>query len=214
MKRTQKQQELLKDYRKEMKCANQRLRELEKLSENPDYENVLNYAYRVAERDLKSLGMISPNGKVRFKIPTNTNRLESALRKVEKFLEMPTSKKSTIDATYKQNTENFNKNFGTNFTWDELREFTKASNWNELKKEYGSAFLQTTIQSHQKAKGIDIPKEISKISDSSKNVKSDAIISEVSNILEAEGLRFDLLDSASGEYFDYNSDFEEDNPFI
>lgn len=210
---TEKQIALREEYVKEMRKANQRLRELEKLAQNPDYKNVLNYAYRVAERDVKTLNMMGESGKVRYKIPTNTNRLESALRRVKQFnYGMVTTTKRSIDKYYVKNTENFNKNFGTNFTWQELRHFTKASNWDKLKAEYGSSFLQTVIQSHQKEKGVNIADEVSKVNENVKTISEDAVVSEVSQILAKDGLRFDLLDSATGEY--YVEDFEEENPFI
>lgn len=210
---TEKQVALREEYVKEMRKANQRLRELEKLAQNPDYKNVLNYAYRVAERDVKTLNMMGESGKVRYKIPTNTNRLESALRRVKQFnYGMVTTTKRSIDKYYVKNTENFNKNFGTNFTWQELRHFTKASNWDKLKAEYGSSFLQTVIQSHQKEKGVNIADEVSKVNENVKTISEDKVVSEVSQILAKDGLRFDLLDSATGEY--YVEDFEEENPFI
>ena len=210
---TEKQVALRDEYLKEMRKANQRLRELEKLAQNPDYKNVLNYAYRVAERDVKTLNMMGESGKVRYKIPTNTNRLESALRRVKQFnYGMVTTTKRDIDKYYVKNTENFNKHFGTNFTWQELRHFTKASNWDKLKAEYGSSFLQTVIQSHQKEKGVNIAAEVSKVNENVKTISEDAVVSEVSQILAKDGLRFDLLDSATGEY--YQDDFEEENPFI
>lgn len=210
---TEKQVALREEYVKEMRKANQRLRELEKLAKNPDYKNVLNYAYRVAERDVKTLNMMGESGKVRYKIPTNTNRLESALRRVKKFnYGMVTTTKRDIDKYYVKNTENFNKNFGTNFTWQELRHFTKASNWDTLKAEYGSSFLQTVIQSHQKEKGVHIADDVAKVNENVKTISEDAVVSEVSQILAKDGLRFDLLDSATGEY--YQEDFEEENPFI
>lgn len=210
---TEKQVALREEYVKEMRKANQKLRRLEKLAQNPDYANVLNYAYRVAERDVKTLNMMGESGKVRYKIPTNTNRLESALRRVKQFnYGMVTTTKRDIDKYYVKNTENFNKNFGTNFTWQELRHFTKASNWDKLKAEYGSSFLQTVIQSHQKEKGVHIADDVAKVNENVKTISEDAVVSEVSQILAKDGLRFDLLDSATGEY--YVDDFDEENPFI
>ena len=210
---TDKQIELRQEYLKEMRKANQRLRELEKLAQNPNYENVLKFAYHVAERDVKTLNMMSANEKVRYKIPTNTNRLQSALKKVKHFNEdLSTTTKRDIDAYYIESTNTFNKYFGTNFTWQELKNFTDASNWNELKKVYGSEFLQTVIHTHQAKKGVDIPSHISKIIQNVKKVVDDEVINEVSNILEGSGLRFDLMDTATGKYFDYEND--ENNPFI
>lgn len=208
IKRTDLQKELLEEYRKIAHQNNQRLRELEKLSKTEGYENILKYAYRVAERDVKELGIGDVN-KVRYRIPTNTNKLKSALRRAKEFNQMVTSKKSTIDEMYQKDTINFNKAFGTNFTWQELREFTKASNWNELKREKGSAVLQLAIRSVTNK--MPKPEDIKAVTDKHKKVSDDEVAAELVQVLEKDGLKIDMLYKGTG---DFVSDDSDDNPFI
>lgn len=208
IKRTDLQKELLEEYRKIAHQNNQRLRELEKLSKTEGYENILKYAYSVAERDVKELGIGDVN-KVRYRIPTNTNKLKSALRRAKEFNQMVTSKKSTIDEMYKNDTINFNKAFGTNFTWQELREFTKASNWNELKREKGSAVLQLAIRSVTNK--MPKPEDIKAVADKHKKVSDDEVAAELVQVLEKDGLKIDMLYKGTGEFV---SDDSDDNPFI
>lgn len=208
IKRTDLQKELLEEYRKIAHQNNQRLRELEKLSKTEGYENILKYAYSVAERDVKELGIGDVN-KVRYRIPTNTNKLKSALRRAKEFNQMVTSKKSTIDEMYQKDTINFNKAFGTNFTWQELREFTKASNWNELKREKGSAVLQLAIRSVTNK--MPKPEDIKAVADKHKKVSDDEVAAELVQVLEKDGLKIDMLYKGTGEFV---SDDSDDNPFI
>ena len=205
-KRTEKQQELLEDYRREMKIANRRLQRLEKLAEDPDYENVLKYAYRLAERDVKELG-IGDLEKVRYRIPENTNKLQSALRRVREFNKMPTSTKSGIKAVYQKDASNFNRSFGTNFTWSELKDFTSSVDWEGLKKDRGSTVLQKVIRSimDNKIKPSDIAEAISK----HKTIAGqDEVESDWTKRLVEDGLDVSMLYSGTGDFI------EDENPFI
>lgn len=209
IKRTEKQEELLREYRREMKVANERLRQLEKLAQNPKYENVLQYAYRNASRDVKELG-IGDLEKVRYRIPTNTNKLESALRRVKEFNAMPTSKKSTIDVVYKQSAVNFNRSFGTNFTWQEVKTFTDAVDWEKLKAERGSATLQKVIKSIMK-NGVT-PKDIEDANARHKTISGmDSVTSDWTKRLIDEGLDVSMLHSGTA---DFVPDYANESPFI
>ena len=143
-KKSDTRKELEAEYKHKAKIANDRLRLLEKLAQKEGYEDVLNYSYRIAMRDLKGMNVRGRGN--RFNIPKSTNQLQKALRAVDKFLDAPTSLKSTIDVMNQQNVVNFNKAFGTNFTQQELANFTQSVNWNDLKKEYDSAKLQLVIR--------------------------------------------------------------------
>lgn len=216
MKRTEKQQELYSQYKPLMRRANERLRELEKLATNPEYENVLGYAYRAAARDIKELG-IGDSEKIRFRMPTNTNQMEAAIRRVERFLSMPTSTKTGIKETYAKDAKAFNKAFGTSFTWQELKRFLDASDWNRLKDEKGSKVLQSVIKSFSSA-GIDVKKNQSisdAIAEANAKHKDIAKVDEVqrdwAKRLQDSGLRFDMLQY--DESVD-DSDLWDENPFF
>ena len=213
------QEQLLREYRREMKNANRKLRDLEKLSKNPDYEGILKFAYRVAERDVKELGLGDPK-LTRYRVPYNpktgeynSNKLKAALKRVREFNEMTTSTKRGIDRLYKQDTINFNKAFGTNFTWQELRQFAKKSDWDKLKKQYGSAVLVTTIKSHMKKKpDEEVKKAAEETSKTHKTIsKQSAVTDDWMKHLKKQGLAVDMLYEGTGKFEPVD---EEESPFI
>lgn len=213
------QEQLLAEYRREMKKANRKLLALEKLAEDPDYEGVLKFAYRVAQRDVKELGLGDPN-LTRYRIPYNpktgqynTNKLKAALKRVQAFNEMPTSSKASIKRLYMKDTINFNRTFGTNFTWQELRTFTKKSQWDKLKKEYGSAVLVKTIKRYMRYKTVNegIKKEMQRESTNKTIAKQTAVEADWMKRLEKQGLRADLLYEGTGEFVKPD---EGESPFI
>lgn len=195
--KTEKQEKLLTEYRILRNRANTRLRALEKLAQNPEYENVLKYAYRVAERDIKELG-IGDVSKVRFKTPTNTNKLEAAIRRVEKFLESQTSTKTNIDKVYSESAKNLNAKFGTNFTWQEMKIYLDSINWDEKKKEVGSdrliAAIRTLKSNNITSEDIKAANEKYKIIADDDSVEADWI-----KTLIEQGLNPDMLFEGTGE---------------
>lgn len=200
-----------------MQRANKKLERLEKLAENPEYENVLQYAYRIAARDVKELGL-GDIDKVRYRIPYNkktgrynTNKLKAAIKRAENFEKLVTSSKSGIDATYRTDAASFNKAFGTNFTWQELKDFTDAVNWNELKKNYESGTIQRIVRKvvSGKISANDVKNAIEK----HKTISGlDKVESAWMKQMYDSGLNPDLLYNGTGD-FEELSPLEE-NPFI
>ena len=203
---TERQKELLKEYRTLRDRANERLRALEKLSDNPDFENVLGYAYRLVQRDVKELGL-GDVSKVRYRTPKNTNKLESALKRVKNFLDMDTSTKSGIVDVYMKNTEALNKKFGTNFTWQEMKNYLDSINWNEIKKEYGSgrviAAIKSLRENNIKAEDIEKNSKKYKVITDSKSVESDW-----TKRIAQSGLNPDMLYQGTGEFVSATEDDE------
>ena len=213
---TKQQEELLKEYRKVAQRANKKLERLEKLADNPDYENVLNYAYRIAARDVKELNL-GDTEKVRYRVPYdkktgryNTNMLKAALRRAKEFENMVTSSKTGIDTTYRQDALNFNAAFGTNYTWQELKEFTDAVNWNDLKKQYESGTIQRIIR-----KVISHEISADKVQSAIENHKTisglDKVESSWLKQMYDSGLNPDLLFKGTGEF---ESVSDDESPFI
>lgn len=203
---TERQKELLREYRTLRDRANERLRALEKLSNNPDFENVLGYAYRLVERDVKELGL-GDVSKVRYRTPKNTNKLESALKRVKNFLDMDTSTKSGIVDVYMKNTEALNKKFGTNFTWQEMKNYLDSINWNEIKKEYGSgrviAAIKSLRENNIKAEDIEKNSKKYKVITDSKSVEADW-----TKRIAQSGLNPDMLYQGTGEFVSATEDDE------
>lgn len=197
--------QLKQQYIKEARLANERLRAMEKLAKKQGFENVTQYAYRVAMRDIKKYSTARGRGD-RFTIPKNTNQLERALKDVRKFNEAKTATRRGVISLYKQDAVNFNKTFGTNYTWQELKVVLDDVNWEELKEQYGSPVLVKVIKSMtRKTLGLD-KKEKSKVInqvDSSlkkhKNVLGNEVDSEIASKLAANGLTLEKLTSGTDE---------------
>jgi hypothetical protein len=215
------QEQLLREYRKEMRRANDKLRALEKLADDPDYEGVLKFAYRVAQRDIKEFGLGDPD-LVRYRIPYdpktgkyNTNKLKAMLKRVQAFNDMPTSSKASIKKLYMKDASNFNKAFGTNFTWQELRTFTKASDWDRLKLEYGSDVLVNTIRNYINKQKKKVNNAAEKVADASMKhkviTKETSVADDWMKRLEEQGLRVDLLHYGTGEF---TPAYDDESPFI
>lgn len=168
MAKTEKRTALEKEYRKLAKRADQRLVRLKKLSEQPGYEGVLNYAYKVAQRDIRSW---SGEKATRFntKPPSNTNQLKAKIADIKKFLGSASSTwgrtKETkgIKQIYEDRTRTINEKYGTNFTWQELAKLFESGLWKKIKSkdDYGSDTDFTTI--------ADIKKNFKEVEDAIKH---------------------------------------------
>ena len=197
MAKSTKRQELEREYKKLADRANHRLAELEKLSKNPEYENVLSYAYKVAAKQTSQYNSRIKSEKVRYRVPKNTNQLEAALNDVKDFLNMPTSTKKGINKVYKEGAENFNKSFGTNFTWQEVANFTEKVDFEDLKKTYGSPVLVMVIRSMKSHKVS--ASDIRRFNETHKTMTGDEIEDELINRLWKEGITANKL-KGSGEF--------------
>ena len=100
--------------------ADKKLRKLEKLSQKKGYENVKEFSYKRAMKDIKHW---SEGNKRSFKSmmeTENVNSLQGQINAVKKFLDAPTSAKSSIDELFKSRADKLNENYGTNFSWQDL----------------------------------------------------------------------------------------------
>lgn len=113
----------LEYYHRIAKAADQRMRELEKLSNEEGYKSILDYSYRLAQRDAVIFGG-NPN-KPRFDIkpPENRNLFNEKINDMIRFLQSPTSSKKGIEEVYEKRVSTINKDYGTDFTWQDLKSF-------------------------------------------------------------------------------------------
>ena len=107
-------------YRRLAKVADQRLVRLERLKDQPGYENSWKWAYHSAQQDIKKWG-----GGNRFntKAPANANQMKAKINDIKSFLGAKTSTKQGITNVYKKRADTFNKKYGTNFTWEDLANY-------------------------------------------------------------------------------------------
>lgn len=118
--------ELIKEYNKVMKVADQKLRRLEKLAENPEYKGVLSFSYQKAMKDIEHF---SGEGAKRFKTkaPETKTAIISKIKRAQAFIESSTSDKRSIDKIYRTRANTINKKYGTNLSWQDLQNYFRSS---------------------------------------------------------------------------------------
>lgn len=149
---------LMKEYRTLAKRADQRMVRLEQYSKRPEYKGILKFAYARAQHDLKAYASekrIATGKPLRFntappKTKTgeiNRKALQAKVNTIKRFL---TSQASTIDkpkkpladetglkASYQKRADTLNKEYKTDFTWQELTQFFDSGLADKLQK-FGS----------------------------------------------------------------------------
>lgn len=148
--------DLVKEYRKLAKRADQRLVRLEKLSTQKDFKQVKQWAYKNAVTDALEWGA-SPS-KPRFNIapPTSTISLKAKIQDIKNFLEKPTSTRSGIIDVYEQKAQTLNekyKEYGLNLNWSDVGTFFESSLYKKLSKKYSSGTVIRAIATIKKNEG-------------------------------------------------------------
>lgn len=148
MAKKQSYNDLVKEYRKLAKRADQRLVRLEKLSGQKDFKQVRQWAYKNAVTDALEWGA-SPN-KPRFNIapPKSTISLKAKIQDIRNFLEKPTSTKAGIIEVYEKKAQTLNekyKEYGLNLNWSDVGTFFESSLYKKLAKKYSSGTVVKAI---------------------------------------------------------------------
>lgn len=191
--------ELVKEYRKLAKRADQRLVRLEALSRISKYENVLKYAYRVAAKNIESYGQVKNRPRFNTKPPENSNTLQAKINDIKHFLESISSTKKGIVSTYEKRAETLNKKMGLKgddkFTWQELADFFQSKSYEKLASIFGSKTVFDIIGKIKKnlqeiAKEIKENQKI-KVADWKVNDTINKMIAEHNLRLEDFGLKDD-----------------------
>lgn len=144
--------DLLAEYRRYAKRADQRLVRLEKLAESGDtnFQGVLSYSYKKAAQDAKKWGSTGERPRFNVKPPETTGEIKAKIKDIEAFLESPTSTKKGITGVYKKRAETFNKRFGKKgdrpVTWQELANYYKSDQAKALDKRYGSKTIARAVR--------------------------------------------------------------------
>ena len=132
MAKTELRKQLEKEYKRLAKQADQRMVRLERYAKETKFRGVLEFAYKVAMRDIKTWGG-SKATRFNIKPPENTNQLKAKIADIKKFL---TADSSTLKATktnkgilsiYEKRAKTINDKYGTNFSWRNLAKFFDSS---------------------------------------------------------------------------------------
>lgn len=191
--------ELVKEYRKLAKRADQRLVRLEALSRQSKYENVLKYGYAVAAKNIESYGRPKDRPRFNTKPPKNPNTLQAKINDIKHFLESVSSTKKGIVSVYEKRANTLNKNMGLKgddkFTWQELADFFQSKSYEKLASSFGSKTVFDTIGKIKEnlseiAKAIKDNKKI-KVADWKVNDTINKMIAENDIKLEDFGIKDD-----------------------
>lgn len=157
----------LKEYRKLAKRADQRLVRLERYATEPRYENIKQYAYARAMRDIKSW---SGERAKRFNTrpPSNYSELMGKINDIKWFLQAATSSiKPTkdnavydyvdgqkvlvgggIDLTYQKRAATLNEKYGTNLTWENVGWMFESALYRKLAKKFNDSKTAVRVIGH------------------------------------------------------------------
>lgn len=169
--------QLLKEYRALAKKADQRLVRLEAYKHDAGFKTATEWAYKRAQKDInqwnyaraveivkkdypnisaaeraKKINDIMAKSGKRFNTapPGNVTQLQAKINDIKTFLEKPTSTKRGIINVYKKKADSLNKNYGTDFTWEDLAKYYLTGTNDKLDSKFGSKTALKTIGVIQK----------------------------------------------------------------
>lgn len=183
-------QKYLAEYNKLAKKADRRMRELERFSRYKEYENITEYAYKVAKHDIEKYN--PPGSKPRAprwqrNEPMDTRTLKAKIADINKFLKMKSSTVTGVRKIYENRAKALNKiakenGEEPNFTWQELADFFEMGLWDKGKDKYGSATLLISIGVMKKKKK-EVADYIKNKSKDNIQISDDIVVNETINKL-------------------------------
>lgn len=195
----------LQYYRRLAKQADQRLVRLEGYQHERNFENVTQWAYARAQKDIskwsgpdaRRFNTAPPMKEVGGKKVIDEQRLRSKIKDIKHFLESPTSTKKGIVQTYQKRVDTINEKFGTNFTWQQFAQFTESETFQKLNMKFGSLTIMKAIGAiHRAFEGVkgSIKEKMEEINENHVKLSDDG---EVNTVIEGwmhvEGFNWDDL---------------------
>lgn len=135
--------DLVKQYRKLAKRADQRLVRLEKLSGQKNFKQVKQWAYKNAVTDALQWGASVKKPRFNIAPPVDKNgdispsMLKAKIRDIQNFLEKPSSTKAGIIQIYQKKADTLNKkyaDYGLNLSWSDVGDLFESSLYKKLDK--------------------------------------------------------------------------------
>lgn len=114
-------EQLQNKFRLDVQAANKRLQRTERYAQQPGYKGMLNYAYRVAIKDIEAM---RGTGKTRFstKVPQTRRELLKQIRIVNEYLDLPSSTKKGVKEIYKKSAKTLSEEYGMEIDWEDVRD--------------------------------------------------------------------------------------------
>lgn len=112
-------------YKKLAREADQRLRDLEKLSRKEGFENVTKFAYARAQEDIR---LNRGKGYKRYGLnpPYRESEMMDEIMDMKNFLQSKSSTEKGITESYMEAAKTLNKDYGTNFKWSDMATFFES----------------------------------------------------------------------------------------
>lgn len=179
--------DMLKQYKKLAKQADQRLVRLEAYAHDTGFKTATQWAYKRAIKDIESR---FGEGSKRFNRNIqnlNKNQIQAMISDVKTFLEAPSSTKKGIITVYQQKADTVNERYGTSFTWQELAEYYTSGMADKLSEKFGSATALKQIAKHMRNKD-KIVADIKKANGKTTRVTKDMVKNEIYKRLEEQKL--------------------------
>lgn len=185
-------QKYLAEYNRLAKKADRRMRELERFSRYKEYEDITEYAYKVAKKDIQKYtppGMKYEAPRWQRNEPMDTRTLKAKIADINKFLKMKSSTVTGVRKIYENRAKALNKvakenGEEPNFTWQELADFFEMGLWDKGKDTYGSATLLISI-GVMKKKHKEVADLIKKKTTDNIQLSDDVVINEtIQKLLE------------------------------
>ena len=158
---SEKYQQLLKEYKKLAKRADQRLVRIEKYArDKPKYANIKQYAYARAIRDIRAWSGDKAN-RFNTKAPLSTQGLMAKIRDIEYFLHSASStikptyrngklESAGIESVYGKRADTLNTKYGTNVSWENIGQLFESQLYRKMAAKYSSKTAVKIIASLQK----------------------------------------------------------------
>lgn len=148
--------DLVKEYRKLAKRADQRLVRLEKLSSQKDFRQVKQWAYKNAVTDALEWGADVKKPRFNIKPPKSKTQLLAKMQDIKNFLEKPTSTKAGIVQVYENKAKTLNEKYaeyGLNLNWSDVGTFFESTLYKKLSKKYSSGTVIKAIATMKQNEG-------------------------------------------------------------
>lgn len=135
--------DLLDEYKKMARLADDRLRSLEKAAlSRSGFEHATDYAYKKAQKDIANRFGTPYNGKYRFNklLPKSYSKsqIRAAMNDIKDFLSKPSSSVAGIKKVYQKRVNTINKKYGLNMTVSDMDKLFKNNTWDKITSRYAS----------------------------------------------------------------------------
>lgn len=143
VKKSQYRQDLEARVKPMLKEANMKLTNLEIAARDPEFSEILGFAYRNAMKEIKAMRGEEYR---RFNIPKNIHQLERTERALQQFLNAPTSSKKNVLELYEKNKDYLNEKFGSRFSWQKMGKFLRAAEFEDMKDTFTSSVAMIAMK--------------------------------------------------------------------